>query len=309
MPNAASSFYSEHMENNLMETLSSGMVRAVAQAAQSVVTVWGGRRPISGVVVAPERVLTVDHVLEGDEARVTVEGGHKWAASVLGRDPSSDLALLRVEGLTNPALAVGQDPELGQLVLWVARPDAVMVSHGVVSAVGGPVSMGRGMRGQGQRLERYFRSDAQPYPGFSGGAFINLNGAMVGLGNAGVLRGQGVGIPASLVVETVGLMAQGERRPHPFLGIGSQSVRLPSEGASRRGLLVVSVDPQSPAARAGLFIGDVLLSFGGVALEDTDDLQAQLSRERIGQSFALEIVRAGAQVTLSLEVGARAEKS
>jgi len=280
------------------------MVGAVERAAQSVVTVWGGRRPISGVVVAHERVLTVDHVLEGDEARVVPDSGEKHPANVQGRDPSSDLALLKVPGLDAPALEAHADPRLGEFVLWVARPDAVMVSHGVVSAVGGPVAMGRGMR-----LERYFRSDAQPYPGFSGGAFINLGGQMVGLGNAGVLRGQGVGIPAGLVLETVALLEQGERRPRPFIGIGSQSVRLPETDGPRRGLLIVSVDPQSPAARAGLFIGDVLLSFDGVALEDTDDLQGQLSSGRIGQSFAVELLRAGTRVTLTLEVGARAERA
>jgi len=292
------------MENNLLENLSSAMVGALEQAAQSVVTVWGGRRPISGVVVAPERVLTVDHVLEGDEARVVSDSGEKHPASVLGRDPSSDLALLKVPRLTTPALGATQDPRLGEFVLWVARPDAVMVSHGIVSAVGGPVAMERTVR-----LERYFRSDAPPYPGFSGGAFINLSGQMVGLGNAGVLRGQGVGIPASLALETVALLEQGERRPRPFIGIGSQPVRLPETGGPRRGLLVVSVDPESPAARAGLFIGDVLLSFDGVTLEDTDDLQGQLSVKRIGQSFAVELLRAGTQVTLTLEVGARAERA
>ena len=193
---------------------------------------------------------------------------------------------------------------MGEFVLWVARPDGVMVSHGIVSALGGPVTMGRSIR-----LERYFRSDAQPYPGFSGGAFINLSGQMVGLGNAGVLRGQGVGIPASLVLEVFALLEQGERRPCPFIGIGSQSVRLPENGGPRRGLLVVSVDPESPAARAGLFIGDVLLSFDGVVLEDTDDLQGQLSGGRIGQSFAVELLQAGTWITLRLEVGARAERA
>ncbi len=291
------------MENNFLATFSSTLSSAVEKAAQSVVTVWGGRRPISGVVVAASLVLTVDHVLEGDEARVVAANGAKHPASLLGRDPSSDLALLKVPGLDTPALEVGADPRLGEFVLWVARPAEVMVSHGIISAVGGPVTMGRFIR-----LERYFRSDAPPYPGFSGGAFINLSGAMVGLGNAGVMRGQGVGLPASVVLETVKMLEQGERRPHPFVGIGSQPVRLPTGGPHSRGLLVVSVDPQSPATQAGLFIGDVLLSFAGVALEDTDDLQGQLSSGRIGQSFAVELVRAGAQMSLTLEVGARAEK-
>ena len=296
--------YAERMENDIAANLSSAMVGAVERVAQSVVTVWGGRRPISGIVVAPERVLTVDDVLEGDEARVVPESGEKDPASVLGRDPSSDLALLKVPGLTAPPLSATQNPRLGEFMLWVARPDAVMVSHGVVSALGGPVTMGRGMR-----LERYFRSDALPHPGFSGGAFINLSGQMVGLGNAGVLRGQGVGIPASLALEVFALLEQGERRPRPFIGIGSQPVRLPETDGLRRGLLVVSVDPESPAARAGLFIGDVLLSFDGVALEDTDDLQGQLSGGRIGQSFAVELLRVGTRVTLTLEVGARAERA
>ncbi len=292
------------MENTLI-TLSNGLADAVDRAAKSIVTVHARRRPISGVAHSSDLILTIDHVLEGeDTATVTTHDGRKLEAQVVGRDPGTDLALLRVkDGNLEPATVATDAARVGQFALLVARLDSadgagVMASHGIVSQVGGPLRMGRGVS-----LEQFIRTDAVPYPGFSGGAMVDAAGAVLGVTNAGLARGLGLAIPAELAWKVgAALVSGGVKRG--WLGIGSQPVKLPEGAKQAVGLLIVSVEPGSPAA-SGLMLGDVLLGFDGHAISDTDELQALLIGDRVGKAVPVDVIRGGKPETVQITIGER----
>jgi S1-C subfamily serine protease len=298
------------MENDL-NNFSNSLADAVARAEKSVVSVMPrGRRGISGLVSGVDHVLTIAHVLEGDEGlRVRTPDGRTLEAKLVGRDPSTDLALLKVADLKlEPAVISSEPARVGSFVMLVARPEELMASHGIVSSVTGPVRMGRGLN-----LERVIRSDATPYPGFSGGAMIDASGAVIGMTNAGLARGNALAIPSEIAWRVAGMLTSGVSPKRAYLGLGSQPVKLPENARAGRdqavGLLVVSVEPNSPAADGGVLLGDIVVGFAGVAVQDTDDLLAQLTSDRVGQAVQVELIRAGKLETLSVTVGERVRKS
>lgn len=295
-------------DTDLLNTLSNQMADAVAQAGAALVTVNGRpRQPASGIVYAANMVLTADHVLERDEdLSVETPDGRTLVAQVVGRDPATDLALLRVSGLNIEPLAAAESPaRVGQLVLAVGRPNSggPMASLGIISAVGGPLRTR-----QGGVLEQFIQTDATPYPGFSGGPLLDSKGAAVGLLTTG-FGGVALGIPIAIAQRVAATLAQHGAVKRGFLGISSQPVELPEgqrAGLSQAsGLLVVRVESDSPAARGGLLVGDVLVSFDSQPLHDTDDLQALLNGERVGARLAVGLIRGGQQVTAQVTVGER----
>jgi S1-C subfamily serine protease len=297
------------MENDL-NNFSNGLADAVARAEQSVVSVMPrGRRGISGLVSSVDHVLTIAHVLEIHGLWVHTHDGRTLEAKLVGRDPSTDLALLKVADLKlEPAVISSEPARVGSFVVLVARPEELMASHGIVSSVTGPVRIGRGMN-----LERVIRSDATPYPGFSGGAMIDTSGAVIGVTNAGLARGNALAIPSEIAWRVAGMLASGVSPKRAYLGLGSQPVKLPENARAGRdqavGLLVVSVEPNSPAANGGVLLGDIVVGFAGAAVQDTDDLLAQLTSDRVGQVVTVELIRAGKLETLSVTVGERVRKS
>ena len=187
----------------------------------------------------------------------------------------------------------------------VGRPGAEpMASLGIVSAVGGPLRSRRGAV-----LEQFIQTDAIPYPGFSGGALIDANGAVVGVLTTGLAGGVALGVPAALVRRIVDALATGGSVKRGFLGISSQPVEIPAAQraglAQERGLLVVRVEPGSPAEQGGLMLGDVLTAFDGTTLSDTDELQALLGGERVGKAVPMQLLRGGTITTLEVTVGQR----
>jgi S1-C subfamily serine protease len=298
------------MENDL-NNFSNNLADAVARAEKSIVSVMPrGRRGISGVVSSVDHVLTIAHVLEGDQGlQVRTPDGRMLEAKLVGRDPSTDLALLKVADLNlEPAVISNEPARVGSFVMLVARPEELMASHGIVSSVTGPVRMGRGLN-----LERVIRSDATPYPGFSGGAMIDASGAVIGVTNAGLARGNALAIPSEIAWRVAGMLASGVSPKRAYLGLGSQPVKLPEGARAGRdqavGLLVVSVEPNSPASNGGVLLGDIVVGFAGAAVQDTDDLLAQLTSDRVGQAVQVELIRAGKLETLSVTVGERVRKS
>lgn len=296
-------------ETSVLSALSNQMADAVARVSASLVLVNGRpRQPASGVLFAPELVLTADHVLEREE-ELTVVGaeGQERAAVFVGRDPATDLAVLRVAGLGGPSAAIAGEPaRVGQLVLAVGRPSShgPMASIGIVSAVGGPLRTARG-----GVLERFIQTDATPYPGFSGGPLIDAQGAVLGLLTTGLIGGVPLAIPAAAawqIAQTIGSHGYVKRG---FLGISSQPVELPeAQRAGRtqeRGLLIVRVEPGSPAEQGGLLLGDILVGLAGQVIADTDDLQALLTGEHVGRPVPVEIIRGGAVQTITVTIGQR----
>jgi S1-C subfamily serine protease len=292
----------------LLGAVSNQMADAVARAGASLVQVRGrARGPATGIVYSDDTVITADHALErDDDLSVVAPDGRELPAQLAGRDPASDLALLRVPGLgVSPAAFATAAARVGQLILAVGRPgDSPMASLGIVSAAGGPLRSRRGTV-----LEQYIQTDAIPYPGFSGGALVDAHGAVVGVLTTGLAGGVALGVPAELARRIADTIASGGSVKRGFLGISSQPVEIPAAQrgglTQERGLLVVRVEPGSPAAQGGLMLGDVLTSFDGQTLADTDELQALLGGERVGKAVPAQVLRGGALVALQITVGQR----
>ena len=295
---------------NALSALSDGMADAVEQVGPKVLRVNGRRRrPASGVVYAPDCVLTASHVLEREEdLSVGTRDGRTLPARFVGRDPSTDLAVLRAEALDVDAATPAEgSARTGQLVLAVGGPsrsDGPRASLGVVSAVGGPLRTGRG-----SRLERYIQTDATPYPGFSGGPLIDARGTVLGIMTAGWARGAALAIPAEVAWRVARTLESRGSVKRGYLGIMSQPVHLPDAqrtGLTQRGgLLVVGVEDGSPAGRGGLLIGDILATLDGQPVEDTEDLLVLLTGERVGQPVPVKVVRGGELQMLEVTIGER----
>jgi serine protease DegQ len=290
--------------------VSNALADAVAQASRSVVRVEArARQAASGIVWRADGViLTADHVLERDEdIQVGLPDGRAVAATIVGRDPGTDLALLRAEAAELTPAERGPAARVGQLVLIVARPgSAAAASLGLVNTVGGPARTRRG----GQ-LEGFLRTDASFLPGFSGGPLVDAAGRLLGLATSHLGRDAGLVIPAETLDRvSAALLAHGRIR-RGFLGLGSQPVAIQPALRQRHGLtqesalLVVGVEPGGPAERAGLLLGDLLTAIGGDPIRDTDDLRAALGAERVGQTTTLRVLRGGEPLDLTVTIGER----
>lgn len=297
---------------SVLAQVSDGLAAAVETVAASTVLVSGRRRiPASGIVWSADGVIvTADHVIERDEVEVVLPDGQKVTASIAGRDPGSDIAVLKVQasGLTAANRAPAGSAKVGSLVLAVGRPttEGPMASLGVVGGIGGPWRTFRGTE-----VEGYLRSDTTFYPGFSGGPLVDAQGRVVGMNSSRLGRGAGLTIPVAALERIVGDLLSGGKVKRAYLGISSQVAKLPAAlaglaGGRETGLLIVSVEAESPADQAGVLIGDILVEFAGAPIADTDGLQAQLGPSRIGQATPAGILRGGELKTLTVTVGERA---
>ncbi len=294
---------------SVLRTLSNQMADAVERSSAALVVVNGRQRqPASGIVYTQDTILTANHVLERtDQITIQTPDKRTLPAQVIGRDPATDLAVLRVADLgIQPAQAAAEQARVGQLVIALGRnpTDGPMASVGIVSTVNGPLRTERG-----GTVERFIRTDAIPYPGFSGGPLIDTEGRVVGMLTTGLVDGIPLAIPldiASQIAETLtkqGVIKRG------YLGISSQLIELPEAQRAGRsnehGLLIVRVEEQSPAQQAGVLIGDILLTLDGHALNDAEDLHLVLSGDRVGKTIPLEVIRGNALHTLNITVGQR----
>ncbi|MBT5773835.1 MAG: PDZ domain-containing protein [Dehalococcoidia bacterium] len=304
-------------EQNTLAAVSDSLADAVERVAASVVTVGARRRiPATGVVWRRDGlIVTADHVVEREEEiRVRLPGAEEpVAAELVGRDPSSDLALLRVEAELTPAELTPEDEaRIGQLVLAVGRPGASSeASLGVLGGVGGWRRRGRGHRGHSGHHgnSSYLRSDVTMFPGFSGGPLIDAEGRVLGINTSGFRHASGITIPSATVSEVVETLAQHGRIRRAYLGIGSQVTRLPEAQTAKldgelagleSGLLVVSIEDDSPGAAGGLLVGDILVGIEGSPLGRTEDLQEQLGSERVGVAVDLTLLRGGEPAMVSV---------
>lgn len=288
--------------------LSQQMADAVEAAGKSLVMVNGrARQAATGIAYGDaDLVLTADHVLEReDNLTVLTHDGRSLAASLVGRDPSTDLAVLRVPGLSVPAAKPAPAARVGQIALAVGRPseDGVMASIGVVSKVSGPIRVGRGAT-----IDKVIQTDATPYPGFSGGALVDATGAVLGLLTTGLARGAAIVIPMEIAFKVAATLTQQGYIKRGYLGIVSQQVALPPAQRTdghEHGLLIVRVEEGSPAEKGGLMVGDIVLAIEGHAVRDADDLLAALSGERVGKPAAVTVMRGGAAHSVTVTVGQR----
>jgi serine protease DegQ len=296
------------MANELvLDTLSNQMADVVSAAAASVVQVQGRRRPASGLVYAADVVLTTARAIgREDGVRVRRSDGRTLEAQLAGWDPTTNLAVLKVAGLDLPPVSPASTPaRVGHLALAVARSwsNALTASAGIISVIGGPLPTGRG-----RAIDEVIRTTAPMHDGFAGGAFLSTGGGLIGVPTAAAIRGLGVVIPASIAWKTAATLLEHGGLKRGYLGIAGQPVRLPdaqqSEGREDA-LLIVGVTSGSPAAAAGLMVGDIIMLFDGHPVESPEDLLDLLLGDRVGRSVPLRILRGGAALDVAVTITER----
>jgi S1-C subfamily serine protease len=294
----------------VLQTLSSDLTSAVDRAAASVVAIHARRRiPSSGVVWKSGVIVTASHTLHRDEdMSVTLPDGEKIAATLAGRDPSTDVAVLRVDAKLPPiTIDTGDGLRVGQLVLALGRPGpSVTAALGIISALGG-----EWRTWHGGRIDRFVRLDLAIYDGFSGGPLVDGSGRVLGINTSALSRSAALTIPASTVSRVAEqLLTTGHVR-RGYIGVAGQPVRLPDDLVrslaldQQLGLLVISVDAGGPAHKAGVLIGDVVVALDDHTVGDPAELLALLSGDRVGSEVQLGVIRAGRLEKVRITVGER----
>ena len=289
--------------------LSNALAGAVERAAGSVFAVHGRPRvPSTGVQWRAGLIVTASHTVEPDrDVTLTALDGRTLAAQVVGRDPGLDIAVLRAEVTGVPAADIHDgDLRIGHLVLALgAGPRA---SAGIVSAL--DIRGGR-QPGAGEILA----VDLTLYPGFSGGPLIDVLGRVVGITTSGVSRHLQCAVRAAAVTRLAEHVVRGGKIPRAYLGVGTQPVVLPDHLrerlslAQRTAVIVVNVTPDSPAATAGLIIGDVIVAIAGHAITEPGDLPAVLQPDRVGKAVTMSVLRGGEPRELQVTVGERPSRA
>ena len=298
-----------------LASLSSELAKLVEEFQPYVVAVHArGHYPSSGVHWRPGIIVTADHTVRRDEdIQVTLPDGKRADAVLAGRDPGTDIAALKVDGLGSPAPETGggDQAKAGELALVLGRsPDSgPNASLGVISAVSGPWRTWRG-----GRLDNYIRLDATIFPNSSGGAVVDVRGRLLGVATSALSRIAGLAIPASSVNRVLDALVTKGHVPRGYLGIGAQPVGIPDAWraslalTTKSGIMVVKVEADGPADRAGVLKGDILVSLGDTTLEEFEDLQSVADSGIIGKQVKARLIRAGALLDLSITVGERPGK-
>ena len=293
----------------MLDELSQSLAQNVESAGPSVVRVEGRRRlPATGVVWSEDGIIvTANHVLKRDDNIVVgLADGQAAKATLVGRDPGADLAVVRLESddLT-PAKWLADGMRVGHLVLALGRPGrTVQATLGIISA------LGDGWRtATGGQIDHYLQTDVVMYPGFSGGPLVNSDGQFLGLNTSALLRGVSLTVPASTIERTVNALLTHGRMRRGYLGVSTQPVRLPEpasdELGQETGLLIANVEPDSPAGKGGLLLGDTIIKIDDTPVRHHDDLLSWLSADRVGQKTPLTILRGGEIRTINVTIGER----
>jgi len=292
-------------------SLSNDLASAVERAARAVVTLHARPRlPSTGIVWRSGFIVTAEHTvrLESD-LRVTWTDGHSAPATLVARDPGTDLAVLRVAEPERPAAELGDSGALRPGHLALAVGYGPRASWGVISATGGAWRTWRG-----GDVDRLLRVDLVLYPGFSGGPLVDAGGAVVGLVTSGLSRQLELAVPATTVSRVLDELVARGRVSRGYLGVGLQPVAL-TEAFKRLapgaglGLMIVSLEPEGPAARAGLLLGDVLTALEGTPLHDPGDVPSAIAGRPVGSAVRVSLIRAGSPLDVSVTVGERPSRT
>lgn len=294
-------------EMGALSDLSRDISELVGRLGPSVVRVDArSGRPATGIVWADNLVLTADHVLEHEDTLQVTGSETTVRALIAGRDPGTDLALLRVEGLKGAPAARGRsaDVRAGQLVIAIGQPGELQVTVGIISG------RSAGFRSwRGGQVEGLIQTTAELLPGFSGGPLVDADGRVIGINSWQFGRGVSRALPIE-TAERVGesLRVHGRIR-RGYLGLGAQPVRLSESLANQlgqqTGLLVVTVEPGGPAQKAGLLQGDAIVTIDGDPVRQLDELFNRLATFEVGSAHRLGLVRAGERKDVTVAVGER----
>ncbi len=298
---------------NIWSKLSNDLADVSATAGKFVVAVQGMRHPSSGIIIAKDAVVAASHAVRRDD-EITIIGapGQKFSARVSGRDPSTDLVVLRLQQpFDAPPVrwAATSNLRVGELVLALARTRRghLVASSGILSGlINGPMRTWRG-----GEIDQFIRPDLTMYPGFSGGPLVNSEGELLGMNTSGLHR-SGITVPSATVQRISAELLEKGALQRPYLGLAMQAAPLPESLRTRlnltakEGLLVVHVEPGSPADKAAIFLGDVLIALGGKPADEIDAVQSILRSHKPGDSVEASLIRGGAITTISLRIEARA---
>ena len=292
---------------SVLNELSQGLASNVENLSPSIVRVEARRRlSATGIVWSADGfIVTASHVVKADDGiHIGLADGSRVAANLVGRDNTTDLAVLKTEAnLTPPTWADMSAVRVGHLVLAMGRPQkTVQATLGVVSA------LGQNWRTPaGGKLSHYLQTDVVMYPGFSGGPLVDVEGKVIGLNSSGLMRGTSLAVPSQSLQTVVSDLQTYGRVRRGYLGVAMQPVRLPNNVAEElgqeTGLLIVSVENDSPAEKGGMVLGDSIVAFNGEAVRHIDHLLGLLSSDTIGQSVAVKLVRSGVIQTITVSVG------
>ncbi len=294
--------------------LSNSLAAAVERAGRAVVSVKARQqRSASGVHWQPGIIVTADHVIKREEEiSVVLADNRTVPATLVGRDPSTDLAVLRLEGVELPTAEMGDARLLrvGHIILALGRggESGLSASLGVISALSGAWRTW-----YGGQVDQFIRPDLTLYPGFSGGPLIDAQGQVIGINTTGPRR-MVLAIPASTVDDVVSQLMEKGRIPRGYLGLSMQPVRLPDSLKQSLGLpgsggvIVVNVEPGGPSEEAGVLIGDVLVALAGTPVSDTGDVLALLGSDRVGKTLDTQVVRGGTSMQLAIRIGERSRQ-
>jgi S1-C subfamily serine protease len=313
-------------ESDLLDAYSQAVVRAVELVSPSVVTVELGRAPGgrdsgrapqqgghgSGFVFTPDGlILTNSHVVHGaGTIHVALPDGRRLPADLVGEDPDTDLAVVRVSASGLPVVKLGDSRavKVGQLVVAFGNPYGFQatVTAGVVSA------LGRSLRSRSGRLmDDIIQTDAALNPGNSGGPLVNSRGDVIGVNTAVILPAQGLcfAIAANTAQFVVGRLIRDGRIHRSYVGVAGQNTPLARQLVRfhdlhvSSGIRVASIEPDSPASRSALREGDVIVAFGGHDVESIDQLHRVLTEDRIGVSTPLVVIRGIEKVEIDITPG------
>lgn len=296
--------------------LSQSLVQLVEEASGGVVAVKAAPyRVVTGLSLREDLIAVADHSLRR-EGRVPIQSADSKTAvaTILGREPSLDLAFLKVEGITLTPLATADAGSLraGMLaaVIGMTMDVGVSASVGVLGAVGGPRRTWRG-----GTLDSFLRLDVNLYPSQSGAAVVDVAGKLIGMATPGLSRHSTLAVPIATLQRVAEELLREGRIRHGYLGVGLQPVAMLKSLRDRHGieaesgLIVLSIEADSPAEQAGLQLGDVLISIDGRALEDVDDLQSLLRGDAVGKTVRAKLLRGGEPVESDITIGERVKKS
>ena len=292
--------------------ISNELAEIVQKTGEHVVSVRARRHyPSSGLRWGTDVIVTASHTVQRDEdITVSLAGGGTAEASLVGRDPGTDVAVLK---LKEPAPVASDRVTVdvikpGELALIVGRsPDSgVNASFGIISAASGPWRTWA----EGQ-LDKYIRLDARMFPQSSGAAVVNGRGEIIGIATSGLSRIAGLAIPASTIKNVTEKLLERGFVPRGYLGIGAQTVPLSSglrqnlSIVNESALIVLTVEAKGPADKAGVLPGDILLSADGVPITTTEDLQEFSQKATIGKVTKIKFIRGGGLNESSIIIGER----
>lgn len=304
--------------NISLNALSQLLADAVEKGSRAIVSVDARPRVrTSGVHWREGVVVSTSHTIRRDEdITVTLHDGREVSATLAGRDPGTDLAVLRFEGggqsVEGTVYETGDVAALrtGHLVLAAGRAHpahGVTASFGILSAVGVEWRTWRG-----GEMGRLLRPDVSIFVGFSGGALLDTEGRIIGVNTTRLARGVGLTIPAPTVTRVVESLLQRGSVARPYLGVGmAQRVPVPERAREQfnlsqaAGLMLFAVEADGPADKAGLSIGDLVLALDGVAVADAEDVQAVLAGREAGASVRTKILRGGEVKEVEVTLGER----